>query len=81
MTAESAREAEAQWKEARRTGQAAAPTAAATVNLKPVAGGFEIKVRYITRVTEREELRSKLYHTAVEMLGGAKVVASAPQQA
>ena len=73
-TAESAREADAQWSAARGTRPEGAPAAGAgaSVRLKPIAGGVEIAVRYITRVTEREELRSKLYRTAVDMLGGAK---------
>ena len=43
---------------------------APAVNVKPVAGGIEIAVRYITRASERYELRSKLYQSAVEILGG-----------
>ena len=73
-TAENAREAEEQWTEAGRSPQSAAP-AAASVSLRPVASGVEITVRYITRVADREELRGKLYHTAVDMLGGAKAPA------
>jgi len=73
-TAENAREAEEQWKEAGRSTQSTAP-AAASVSLRPVASGVEITVRYITRVADREELRGKLYHTAVDMLGGTKASA------
>jgi hypothetical protein len=75
-TAKSAAEAEEEWKQARRSPLAGAPAAAANVSLRPIAGGVEITVRFITRVTEREELRAKLYHTAVELLG-AKVTADA----
>jgi small-conductance mechanosensitive channel len=70
-TAESAGEAESQWKQARRSPQAAVPAAKASVTYKPIIGGVEITVRFITRVTDREELRDTLYHTAVDMLGGA----------
>lgn len=70
-TAEMAREAEAQWLEARRSPDAAALTAKATVSLRPVAGGVEISVRYITRASDREALRRALYHTAVDLIGGA----------
>jgi hypothetical protein len=42
---------------------------APSINLKPIAGGVEIIARYITHVAEREELKAKLYHAAVEMLG------------
>ena len=67
-TVDSAREAESQWKEAWRSPQSTAPAAGTNVGIRPVAGGVEISVRYITRVTEREQLRDKLSHTAVDML-------------
>jgi small-conductance mechanosensitive channel len=68
-TAASARQAEAEWKEARRSPHLEALTVAPSINLKPIAGGVEIIARYITHVAEREELKAKLYHAAVEMLG------------
>jgi hypothetical protein len=68
-TAESARQAEAEWREARRAPHLDALSVVPSINLKPVAGGVEIIARYITHVAEREELKAKLYHTAVEMLG------------
>ena len=70
-TRESAREAEEQWREARRMPHAAVPLARASVSFKPVAAGVEISLRYITRVTEREELRARLYHAAVDLLDGS----------
>ncbi len=70
-TAESAREANEQWKHARHLPMRGVPTAEASINLKPVPGGVEISVRFITRTAEREALRSKLYHAAVALLGGA----------
>ncbi len=39
------------------------------VNVKPVVGGVEIAVRYITRANERYVVRDKLYHQAVNLLG------------
>jgi small-conductance mechanosensitive channel len=68
-TADSARQAEAQWRESRRSPHLGALSVAPSINLRPVAGGVEIVARYITHVAEREELRVKLYHRAVEMLG------------
>jgi hypothetical protein len=73
-TAKSATEAEQEWSEARRTPHADTAAAAPNVSLRPIAGGVEITVRFITRVTEREDLRGKLYHTAVDMLGGTAKV-------
>ncbi|HEV8497450.1 MAG TPA: mechanosensitive ion channel domain-containing protein [Gemmatimonadaceae bacterium] len=75
-TAESARQAAAEWKEARRAPHMDAIAVAPSINLKPISGGVEIVARYITHVAEREELKAKLYHTAIEMLGGK---ASAPR--
>ncbi len=69
-TKATAREAELEWREARRLPQSSAEPAAASVSLRPIAGGVEITVRYVTRITERENVRSELYRTAMEMLGG-----------
>jgi small-conductance mechanosensitive channel len=68
-TAESARQAEAQWREARRSPHLDSLTVAPTINLKPIAGGVEIIARYITHVAQRDELKSTLYHTAIDLLG------------
>jgi len=43
------------------------------INVKPVIGGVEIAVRYITRANERYQLRAKLYQAAVDLLGGKNV--------
>jgi small-conductance mechanosensitive channel len=68
-TAESARQAEAEWKGARRSPHFANLAAAPSVNLKPVSGGVELAVRYVTRVSERAEVRERLYRVAVKLLG------------
>ena len=52
-TADSARQAEAEWKGSRRSPHLAALTGAPAISLKPVAGGVEIIARYITRASER----------------------------
>ena len=80
-TSASAREAESQWSTARGSAKVAAPATSASVSLRPVGGGVEITVRYITRVTEREGVRAALYHTAVHMLGDANVPGSAADPA
>jgi len=69
-TAASAREAEDELKGARRAPRLGTEATAPSVTLKPVGEGVEVTVRYITRVAERGELRARLYHTAVECLGG-----------
>ena len=76
-TGESARQAEQEWNKALRSPLGTAT--AASVSLRPIAGGVEISVRYVTRVTDREDVRGKLYRTAMEMLGGLQT--SVPEHA
>src|SRR5271169_1611534 len=78
VTAESAREAEAEWKQAASLRDMKALSAAPAINLKPVVGGVEIAVRYITRANERYQLRAKLYQAAVEMLSGKNLQSPPP---
>jgi small-conductance mechanosensitive channel len=40
-----------------------------SINLKPVLGGIELSVRYITQANQRSQLRNKLNQAAVELLG------------
>src|SRR5438132_4897408 len=75
-TAESADQAEKEWQHAARSQNMRALSAAPAINVKPVSGGIEIAVRYITRANERYQLRAKLYQAAVDLLGGKNVHAS-----
>lgn len=68
-TTQNASQAEQEWKRAARSRDMSALSAAPAINVKPVAGGVEISVRYITRASERYQLRAKLYHAAVDLLG------------
>jgi small-conductance mechanosensitive channel len=72
-TTETAKQAELEWQRAARTRDMSSLTAAPAINVKPVIGGVEIAVRYITRANERYQLRAKLYQVAVELLGGKSV--------
>jgi small-conductance mechanosensitive channel len=85
-TSEGARQAEQEWKIAAHSRDMSALSAAPAINVKPVIGGVEIAVRYITRANERYQLRAKLYQTAVDLLGAknaahvsAPVVAGTPK--
>jgi len=75
-TSASSQEAEAEWKQASGARNQTAMTAAPAINVKPVIGGVEISVRYITRANERYQLRAKLYQAAVDLLGKAMLPAS-----
>ena len=72
-TAESASRAALEFKGSRRAPRLNALTAAPALNIKPIMGGIEITVRYLTHVRERAEIRAKLYSEAVNWLGAAHV--------
>src|SRR5437762_7462415 len=67
-TAESAGQAEKEWQNAAHSRSMRALSAAPAINVKPVSGGVEIAVRYITRANERYQLRSKLYQVAMNLI-------------
>jgi small-conductance mechanosensitive channel len=67
-TKESAGEAEKEWKNAAQSRNVGALSAAPAINLKPIVGGVEVAVRYITRANERYAMRSKLYQAAVSLI-------------
>ena len=83
-TSETAKQAEKEWQGVTRSQDAAHTlTAAPAINVKPVMGGVEIAVRYITRANERYQLRAKLNQAAVDLLGQGFVAppAAAPEPA
>jgi small-conductance mechanosensitive channel len=69
-TAESTRQAEAEWERAAR-GRKPGFTAQPGIAIRPApgGGGLEIAVRYVTRASERYALRTRLYQSAVQLLG------------
>ena len=68
-TSEGALQAEKEWKGSTKSQGMSAKNAAPAINVKPVIGGIEIAVRYITRANERYQLRAKLYEAAVALMG------------
>jgi chemotaxis protein histidine kinase CheA len=79
-TKESTQQAEEEWRKATNSPEMSDFSAAPAMNVKPVLGGIEVSVRYITRANERYQLRAKLNQAAVELLGGkaAPVASFAP---
>jgi len=67
-TAQSTDQAEKEWQLAARSHEMRMLSAAPAINVKPVSGGVEIAVRYITRASERYRLRSKLYQAAMNLI-------------
>jgi small-conductance mechanosensitive channel len=76
-TAESARQAEQEWQRAVPSQRGKAFSGTPGISVKPVLGGVEIGVRYLTRANERFRLRAALYQAAVHLLGQKAVNAAA----
>ena len=68
-TAESATKAEHEWKGAAKSADMSSLSAAPAINVRPAIGGTEIAVRYITNAHDRYEIRAKLNHILVDLLG------------
>jgi small-conductance mechanosensitive channel len=68
-TADSVHQAEQEWQRAVPAQRGKSFSGTPGVNVKPVVGGVEISVRYITRANERYLVRAKLFHQAVDLLG------------
>lgn len=69
-TRETVQQAEDEWSKATTSRELSGLSAAPAISVKPVVGGIEIAVRYITRANDRYALRSKLNQSAVQLLGG-----------
>jgi hypothetical protein len=71
-TQESGQQAEQEWRRATNSREMSGFSAAPAISVKPVLGGVEVAIRYITRANERFALRSKLNQSAVQLLGGSE---------
>ncbi len=67
-TEENARLAESEWKRGAHGGGLSRFSATPVVNLRPSSSGIDTKVRYVTRASERFELRNRLYQRIIELL-------------
>ncbi|HEY3705949.1 MAG TPA: mechanosensitive ion channel family protein [Terracidiphilus sp.] len=66
-TSESVPLAEREWSRARSAGLTHM-RAAPAVNLRPVGSNFSVEIRYITRASERFQMRNRLYKRVIELL-------------
>ncbi len=69
-TRETVQQAELEWKNATSSRELRGLSAAPAISVKPVVGGIEVAVRYVTRASDRYMLRAKLNQAAVALLGG-----------
>jgi len=74
-TAEYSKQAEQEWRHATSSIEESGFTATPAVSLKPILGGVEVSVRYITRASDKYKVRAALYHTALDLVSrqGGKV--------
>jgi len=76
-TAANAAVAETEWNRVALTRTGRAFSAAPSISVRPMGAGVNIVLRYITRASERHEVRSRLYRAVVELLGARKIPESA----
>jgi len=67
-TEQNAREAEQEWKTGSRASGLARFRATPAVDLRPSGPGMEVEIRYVTRASERFEMRNRLYQRLVDLL-------------
>jgi small-conductance mechanosensitive channel len=74
-TSESATKAEHEWKGSAKSADMNSLSAAPAINVRPAIGGTEIAVRYITNAHDRGQMRAKLNHVLVDLLGAKEPAA------
>ncbi|KAA6462884.1 mechanosensitive ion channel family protein [Acidobacteria bacterium AB60] len=74
--------AEQEWKRAIRGDRLREMRASPSVNLRPSGpSNFSVEVRYVTRATEREETRNRLYRRVIDVLRSSNVATPAGDSA
>lgn len=67
-TEKNASQAELEWKRGAHGSSLSRFSATAVENLRPSGSGIDVLVRYVTRASERFELRNRLYQKLIEVL-------------
>jgi hypothetical protein len=68
-TTDSSKQAEQEWKSNAPTRRGAQISATPGLSIRPAVGGVEVAIRYVTRASERFNVRARLYKVAVNILG------------
>ena len=74
-TAEDARLAEAEWKSVSRQNGLSQDAGVPAIDVRPGAAGIDVTVRYVTRASERFEVRNRLYQCVIGLLHKSFVTA------
>jgi hypothetical protein len=80
-TAANAHLAEEDWNRGAPPSTQQSFSAEPSFSLRPTVSGVSVLVRYITRVTERHEVSTRIYHAAVELVRNAKLAEAATEPA
>jgi small-conductance mechanosensitive channel len=77
-TAQDTGQAEAEWQNATRQNGLSQFSAKPSVELRPASAGVDIVVRFVTRASQRFDLRSRLYEALLPLLDPQKTEAQSP---
>jgi small-conductance mechanosensitive channel len=80
-TEKDARLAEKEWKHVTRQNGLSQFTADTAVDMRPVASGIDIIVRYVTRASDRFDVRNRLYQCVIDLLHQPLMPRTQPDQA
>ena len=72
VTTNDTEEAEREWRSATRMNALANFSAQPTVDLRPASSGVDVLVRFVTRATDRFEMRRKLYEAVLGLMEGTE---------
>jgi small-conductance mechanosensitive channel len=78
-TEQDARLAEEEWSRVPRKNGLSQVSASSSVNMRPAGSGVDILVRYVTRASDRLEVRNRLYERVIDVLHKPQVVISTIQ--
>lgn len=67
-TQEDARLAEQEWQRGPHGDRGGLASATSSVNLRPTGSGIDVHIRFVTRASQRVEMRNRLYQLAIELL-------------
>ncbi len=71
--------AEQEWKRVPRQSGLSNASASSSVNMRPAGSGVEVLIRYVTRASDRIEVRNRLYDRVIDVLHKPHVVISTTQ--
>jgi small-conductance mechanosensitive channel len=67
-TEEGARRAEEEWKRAMKQNELSLFSATPSVEMRPAGAGIDVLVRYVTRASDRFEMRNRLYQAVIDLM-------------